>query len=166
MWTDRARSRRAWPLRSERRFWNPRGFSAVELLATLAVIAILATLAVPWLLTSLTAFTVSHGAREMRAALNQARTLAITTRQNICVQAAAGGYQFRQGSCGGPAWIGQDTNATGVFKPSSNIVVTGPAPIFTPFGTASQTGSLSVTGYAGGTSTTVTVWPTGRVTIP
>jgi hypothetical protein len=41
----------------------------------------------------------------------------------------------------------------------------GGAAIFTPFGTASQTTVITVS-VVGGNSTTVTVQPSGRVTIP
>lgn len=145
---------------------NARGFSLPELVTVLAVVAIMATLTAPWVLTSLPAFTVSRGARELQSALNQARMLAISTRQNICVQAGGGGYRFFQGGCTGAPWVGANTNSAGTFRLSNNVAVAGPSPIFTPFGTATQTGSLAVTGYGAGNSTTVTVWPSGRATIP
>lgn len=142
------------------------GFTVAELLVTLSVIAALATLTVPSMLTALNAFTTSRGAKDIQGALSQARMLAITTRQNICVQPTAGGYQFLQGGCTGPAWLGANTDGSGVFHPANSVVVAGPSPIFTPFGTATQTGSLSVSSYSGAGGTTVTVWPSGRVSIP
>lgn len=141
------------------------GFGIIELLVVVATIAILVTLTAPSMLGSIRAFTVNSGAREMQAVLNQARALAITTRQNICLQAVAGGYTFHKVTCAGDAWTGPDTNSAGTFRPSGSVTLAGGNLIFTPFGTASQTTTITVSGL-GGISTTVTVLPSGRVTIP
>jgi Tfp pilus assembly protein FimT len=140
------------------------GYSMTQLLVVIAVIGIMA-LAAPWVLATSRSFTVSRGAREIQAALNQARTVAITTRQNICFQALGGGYALRQGSCVGPAWTGLDTTAAGIFRPSESVTLTGGAALFTPFGTASQTTVITVRA-PGAAGLTVTVLPSGRVTIP
>jgi prepilin-type N-terminal cleavage/methylation domain-containing protein len=140
------------------------GFSLPELLVTCSIIAIMAGLTVPWIATASRAYKISRGAREIQAALNQARSLAITTRQNICFQSVSGGYRYRQGTCGGTAWVGLDTSSNGTFTPSSGATLSGGSPIFTPFGTASTTAVITVS--ASGKSTTVTVLPSGRVTIP
>lgn len=142
------------------------GFGIVELLVLMATTAIIVTLTAPSMLGAVRAFTVNSGAREMRAVLNQARALAITTRQNICLQAVAGGYTFHQGTCAGPAWTtGPNVNGAGTFRPSGSVTLAGGNLIFTPFGTASQTTIITVSGL-GGISTTVTVSPSGLVTIP
>src|ERR1700675_855694 len=110
------------------------GFSLVELLVLMATLAIIVTVTVPSILGIVRAFTVNSGAREMRAVLNQARALAITTRQNICLQAVAGGYTFHRGTCAGPTWTGPDTNAAGTFRPSgSGVTLAGGNPIFSQF---------------------------------
>lgn len=131
----------------------------------MVIIGIMATLTIPMILTMTKPLTMSRGAREIQAALNQARTLAITTRQNICFQAVVGGYAFLQGSCAGAAWIGPDTTGTGVFRPADTVTMSGGGAVFTPFGTASTTAVITVS-VPGGKSTTVTVQPSGRVTIP
>ena len=141
------------------------GFSLSELLVYLSVLGAMATVALPTAWTYLPAATASGGAREIRAILGQARMVAITTRQNICVQAAAGGFQLLQGTCAGVPWVGPDTNASGVIALSNDVTVSGPAPVFTAFGTASTSGTVTV--YHGGiNSLTVTVQPSGQVTIP
>jgi len=141
------------------------GFSLSELLVYLSVLGAMATVALPTAWTYLPAATASGGAREIRAILGQARMVAITTRQNICVQAAAGGFQLLQGTCAGVPWVGPDTNASGVIALSNDVSVSGPAPVFTAFGTASTSGTVTV--YRGGSnSLTVTVQPSGQVTIP
>lgn len=141
------------------------GFSLSELLVCLSVLGAMATVALPTLWTYLPAAAASGGAREIRAILSQARMVAITTRQNICVQAVAGGFQLLQGTCAGVAWVGPDTNASGVIALSNDVSFIGPAPVFTAFGTASTSGVVTVS-HGSGNSLTVTVQPSGQVTIP
>ena len=141
------------------------GFSLSEMLVSISVLGVLATVALPTAWTLFPAATTRGGAREIQAALNQARMVAIQTRQNICVQTVPGGMQLLQGSCAGAAWIGLDTNSAGVIAVSNDVSLSGDSPIFTPFGTASTTGVLMVT-HASGVSLTVTVQPSGQVTIP
>jgi Tfp pilus assembly protein FimT len=141
------------------------GFSISELLVCISVLGAMATIALPTAWTYLPAAAASGGAREIRAILSQARMVAITTRQNICVQTVAGGFQLLQGSCAGAAWIGPDTSATGVIALSNDVTFSGPAPVFTAFGTASTSGVVTVS-HGAGTSVTVTVQPSGQVTIP
>ncbi len=141
------------------------GFSLSELLVSISIIGAMSTIALPTAWTYLPAAAASGGAREIRAILSQARMVAITTRQNICVQTVAGGFRLLQGTCVGAAWVGPDTSATGVIALSNNVTFSGPAPVFTAFGTASTSGVVSVS-HGGGTSVTVTVQPSGQVTIP
>ena len=68
------------------------------------------------------------GAREIQAVLMQARMVAISTRQSICAQPVAGGYQYLQGNCGGAPWMGPSMNASGVAPVSSNVVASGVIP--------------------------------------
>jgi prepilin-type N-terminal cleavage/methylation domain-containing protein len=141
------------------------GFSISELLVAMSVLGAMATIALPTAWTYLPAAAASGGAREIRAILSQARMVAITTRQSICVRTVAGGFQLLQGTCAGAAWIGPDTSATGVIPLSNDVTFSGPAPVFTAFGTASTSGVVTVS-HGSGTSLTVTVQPSGQVTIP
>jgi Tfp pilus assembly protein FimT len=157
-------------LRRERRLVailaDQAGVSLSELVVVCAITALVAGLSIPWTISANRAFNASRGAREIQAALNQARAVAITTRQTISFCPVTGGYAFRQGTCaGGTAWVGPDTNASGVFRQSTAVTLTGASPVFTPFGTASTTGTITVTS-ATGTSQTVTVRASGRITIP
>ncbi|MFZ1061441.1 MAG: prepilin-type N-terminal cleavage/methylation domain-containing protein [Candidatus Rokuibacteriota bacterium] len=145
---------------------SQKGFSAAELLVVIAIIGIMAAIAIPSMLAYWPTATVQGAARDLQGGLTRAKTLAITTRQNICVEVLAGGYRFRQGGCGGGAWVGAGTSATGLFSAPENVTFTSPAnPIFTQFGTASQTAILTVTGPSNRTLT-VTVLPSGWVRIP
>lgn len=131
----------------------------------MSVLGVLATVALPTAWTLLPSATARGGAREIQAVLNQARMVAIQTRQNICVRSVTGGFRLLQGTCAGAAWIGQDMNETGMIALSNDVVWSGASPVFTAFGTASTTGVLTVH-HASGSTLTVTVQPSGQVTIP
>jgi Tfp pilus assembly protein FimT len=140
------------------------GFSLPELVASAGLIGVLATVALPMGLSYLPAAQARSGAREIQAILMQARMVAISTRQVICAQSVAGGYQYLQGGCGGVPWVGSSTNASGVAAVSNNVIASGVSPLFTPFGTASVPSVVSVS--YGAQILTVTVQPSGQVTIP
>jgi len=145
------------------------GYTLAELLVVLAVIGIMAFIAVPFLLTYTSGATIDYGARELRSGLNRAKLMAVTTRQPVCVQPTADGYQFFQNTtCTGTPWSGTGTDANGVFRLANNMTATlaaGANPVFNQFGVAVQTGTLRVTGPTGG-SMTVSVEASGRVRIP
>ena len=151
--------------RWRRRLLGSAGFSLSELAVGMSVVGVLASIALPTAWTMLPAATARGGAREIQAALNQARMVAIQTRQNVCVRAVAGGLKLLQGTCAGTAWVGQDTSDSGVITLSSAAVPSGTWPVFTPFGTASTSGVLTVHDPSG-SSVTVTVQPSGQVTTP
>src|SRR6266850_1858286 len=151
------------PSSSRNHRWTA-GFSMPELVASAGLLGALATVALPMGLTYLPAAQARSGAREIQAVLMQARMVAITTRQAICAQPVAGGYRYLQGGCGGVPWVGSSTNASGVASVSNNVVASGVAPVFTPFGTASVPSVVSVS--HGAQTLTVTVQPSGQVTIP
>ena len=144
-----------------------RGCSLSELLVAIAVIATMSLASLPFLLTYLPSVTLTWAARDMQSALNRAKLLAVTTRQSICVQVIPGGYQFLTVNCAGTSWKGSGTDSGGTFRLPNNITASnaGSSPIFTKFGTASQTGTITVTG-PGGQSRTVTVSAMGRIVIP
>ena len=146
-----------------------RGWSLAELLVVIAVIAILAAISIPLFITYLQSSTVRAGAQEMRTALNQAKQLAITRRQNICVQPVGNGFQFQPNACGSAPLIMPGTDGTGTFRVQNNVAVTvsagNVAPVFTPLGAAAPAGQLTVTGPAGN-ALTVTVSGAGRITTP
>lgn len=150
--------------RPSRNHYRIAGFSMPELVASAGLIGVLATVALPMGLNYLPAAQARSGAREIQAILMQARIVAITTRQVICAQPVAGGYQYLQGGCGGVPWVGSSTNASGVAAVSNNVIASGVSPLFTPFGTASVPSVVSVS--YGAQTLTVTVQPSGQVTIP
>jgi type IV pilus assembly protein PilA len=147
-----------------------RGFSLLELIVVVAVIGIVLAIALPQFFTYYGSASATAGVQEMRTALYRAKQLAITLRQSVCVTIAGGTpptYQFRLGGCGGPVWVGDGTDAGGNFALQNGVALSngGPSPIFTPLATASQAGSLTVTGH-NGAARVVTVTPSGHITLP
>ena len=142
------------------------GYTMTELLVVVAVLGAIGGTVLISVMTYLPAASVRWGAAELQSAVNRGKMLAVSTRQNVCVQLVAGGYRFRQINCGGIVWTGPGTDAAGTMRLANNVTITSAAsPIFTPFGTATQTAQFTVTG-AGARTTTVTVAATGRVTVP
>jgi prepilin-type N-terminal cleavage/methylation domain-containing protein len=153
---------------SRRALRSEHGYSMAELIVVVAIIGIMAFIAVPFMLSYIPGATVNYAATELQSGLNRAKFLAVSTRQQVCVQPAAGGYQFLTGGCAGAVWLGTGTSSTGVFGVSNNVTVAlsaGLNPIFNQFGVAAQTGTFTVTG-ATGLQQTVTVQASGAVTIP
>jgi len=141
------------------------GFTLAELLIALAVLGILTGAAIPLIASAARALTMKGAAREIQAALLEARALAVTTGQNICFKPVSGGFAYLTVSCTGTPWLGANTSRSGTFLLDENVTTSGGAAIFTPFGTASQTTTITVRA-TGGSTTTVTVKPSGQVTIP
>jgi Tfp pilus assembly protein FimT len=149
---------------------NQQGFTVAELVVICAIIGIVSTIAIPTFMNALQTMRSRGAVAEMKTGLNRAKQLAITTRQNICVQAVAGGgYRFLLGGCLGGAWIGTGTTAAGNLILSNNVAITngGNGPVFTPLGTVTNgvNSTFTLAPPAGPTST-VTVTPAGRITSP
>ncbi len=155
---------------------NRKGFSMAELLVVAAVIGILALIVIPLWISYGPAATLTGGARQVQAGLNQARQLAIGTRQNISVPIVPpngfrllGNFNFIP-NCQSPnppcAWTGPGTDGAGTIRIASNVSIAnaGASPIFTSFGNASQTATFTLTGPQARTIP-VSVCPSGRVII-
>ena len=148
--------------------FSRRGYTVTELVMTLAVIGGLFALFVPFFVTYLGAGAQAAAVKEVRAALNEAKQLAVSTRQDICVVAPGGPtYQLRQGACSGPAWIGSGSDSIGSYRLESALAISIPGgnPVFTPLGTA-QTAALVIITPTAGDATTVSVTQAGRIGTP
>ena len=146
------------------------GWTLLELMVVCAIIGILVTITIPVIARYTRAATIRAGSQEMRTALMQAKQLAITRRQNICVQPVVvpfNGYQFHLNNCAGAAIVLPGTDGTGTFRLQNNVRVVALAgpPVFTPLGAANPGGQLRVTGPSGDTLT-ITISAAGRVTSP
>ena len=148
------------------RLGDERGHSMTELLVTMAVIAIISITATISIFSALPALRARWAARDIQDGLNRGRMLALSTRQNMCVEVLATSYRFRRGTCAGVIWADALTDANGVMSVSGNPSLSSTAsPLFTPFGNATQTGIVTVA-VTGSSAQTVTVTASGRVTIP
>jgi prepilin-type N-terminal cleavage/methylation domain-containing protein len=145
------------------------GFTAVELLVTIAVIGILSALSIPFFLNYLQAAQITVEAQQVRTLLNQARQLAIVQNGSVCVQVAAPTQlrYYLNGTCTGTAWTGSGTDSAGNINLPQGITVTASAnPVFSYLGAALPAATYTMTNVATGSALTVSITTSGRITIP
>ena len=144
------------------------GFTLAELVAVIAVIGILAVMAVPAFLTYYRAAGLKSGAQQVATLISQARELAIKENQDVCVTLPTAAHvSYKLGSCGGGAWVGAGTDATGRISLSPGITATASAnPIFNYVGSALPAAVYTLTYTQTGATLTVSVAASGRITIP
>jgi MSHA pilin protein MshC len=151
---------------SSRRRPNEAGFSMAELIVVVGVIGIIMAASAPFFLSYLRTSSVRAGAEEMASVLNRARQLAIRDNSSMCVTGDGTRAQYRVGSCGGAVWTGPGTDATGFIQLANGITVSSTQNVvFTYIGTATTAGSYTVSNPQGSGTLSVTVAPSGRVSI-
>ena len=151
----------------DRRAWRRNGFTVVELMVAVSLIAILATFAAPKFRSYLQQAEVQASGREVQAILANARSEAIKRNCNVVVTRVTGGFQFATVGCGvdGPLVVTGMTSG-GVFKTSSAVAITGGTSVqFSRLGSASSQTTFTLTSTKYNTTMTVTVSPTGRATL-
>ena len=143
------------------------GFSLAELIVLLAVIGILTAFSVPMMLTYWRTSTLMAGAREVAAALNSARELAIRENKNVCVTTTDGTrLQYHLGTCAAAPWTGPVTDGGGNIGLDNRVTVSATANVtFNYLGAAIQAGSYTVLSPSGAGTLSVTVVQNGRVSI-
>jgi type II secretion system protein H len=147
---------------------NPRGFALVELMVVVAITGVLATLLAPTLLSYLRTSALQAGARELAAAINLGRQLAIAQNTAVCVEVSGGSLRLRMGGCAGSIWTGLGTDASGAIKISESsglLINTAANIVFTALGAASPAGTYTVTHPANGETKSVVVAATGRISV-
>jgi prepilin-type N-terminal cleavage/methylation domain-containing protein len=148
-----------------RRWLNEAGFSLMELIVVIGVIAIIMAASAPFFLSFLRTSALQSGAEEMATVLNRARHLAIRDNTSMCVTVNATRVQYQVPTCPGIVWTGPGTDATGFIQLANNIRVTSAQnAVFTYLGTAAV-GTYTVTNPQGGGTMSVTVALSGRVSI-
>ena len=148
-----------------------RGFSFLELMVTIAIIALATAISMPSLFTYWRGATLRAAAEELAAGLNRGRQLAIAQNQRACIEVVDSQYRYwtsPSGACAAPAtkWIGPGTDANGFLRPANNVTFTANAnPVFDYLGAAVTGATLTVTNPPGPTTLKVVVSVSGRVQI-
>ena len=147
---------------------NARGFALVELMAAVAVAGLLAVLVAPTLASYARTSALQAVARELAAAINLGRQIAITHNTVVCVEAGGASIRLRRGGCGGAVWTGPGTDAGGAIRISgagSFVISTTANVVFSDLGAASPAGTYTVTNRVTGATRAVVVAATGRVSV-
>ncbi len=134
------------------------GFTVLELMVAIGIATVVLGVAVPSFLDWLPTLRLSSAARQVATDLQVARMKAISRNTSYTVNFIASTYTFTPGT-------GTDTDSRdiGQLYPGISISPTPPNPVFTPRGTASTTGTITL---SNGTATKLIVVSTvGRVTI-
>ena len=142
------------------------GFSATELIVTVALISILMAASAPFFLSYLRTSALRGGAEEMVTVLHRARQIAIRDNTSMCVTSSGTRVQFRIATCAGTVWTGPGTDTTGFIQLANNITVASPQnAVFTYMGTATTPASYTVTNPRDNRTMSVAVTAAGRVSI-
>ena len=146
---------------------NARGFTLAELMVAVAVAGCLAVLVVPMLLSYARTSALLAAARELAAALNLGRQVAITYNTTVCVEASGASIRLRRGGCGGTVWAGPGTDDAGAIRISepSFLITTTANVVFSDLGAASPAGTYTVTNRVNGATRAVVVAATGRISV-
>lgn len=144
---------------------RPRGFSTIELLAVVTMLALLFAGATPLVL-GWRMSTLSAAAEELKALLNTARTLAITQNTSVCVTGVGAGIRLFVGGCAGPVWTGPGTSNDGLIALTSSVrIIAGSPVVFTYLGAAVPAGSYTLEEPRDRASLRVVVSASGRIAV-
>lgn len=145
-----------------RRRGIPRGFTLVELLIAVAVIAVITAIGMPLMLSALRAASIQAGAEELASALNGARQLAVAQNRPVCATYAGDIVRYRLGAaCDvdfAPPREVRLTSGVTVTSASANVR-------FTYLGAAEQAVNFTVTDPHDNRTLTVAVATSGRIRI-
>lgn len=164
---------RATARRSDVYYWtvarrvDSRGFSLIELLVLMAVVAIITTVSAPAFVSYWRSATLQGGARELATLINRGRQLAISQNTTVCVNQSANKVQFLKGGCAGTVWTGPGTDGGGWFTLANGVTVSSTTAnvVFNFMGAATTSGVYTVTNPINNASMHVTVSLAGRVTV-
>lgn len=145
------------------RCFDQAGFTVMELFVVIGLLGVLMAISTPFLLSYVRTSAVRAGAEELATVLNRARQLAIKDNKSMCVTSDAGRVKYFLG-CTATVWTGLGTDSLGFIQLTNGISVTGGPVTFTYIGTASTSGTYTVTGPQGATLRVV-VAPSGRIAI-
>ena len=155
---------------------SERGYTLLELIIAIALIAIVTAIGFPLYLSFSRAQETDGAARELKIALNQARQLAIARNTSFSVEMQTS-PQNRLRFCTGTAtpcptaavWTGAGTDGSGWMKiDNSARIVLAPTITFSALGAATPSGTLRVQNSSLTSCLDVVVNPSGgsRITAP
>lgn len=146
-----------------------RGFSLVELLIVITACGLLMAVSIPLALTYHQGAQVTAGAQHVRALLNQARQLAMDQKGFVCVQVPSPTQVsfYPNATCSGTPWTGPITDSAGNvnLQPGFTLSVTA-NPVFDYLGRALPAATFTITNSTTGSTVTVSVSASGRISIP
>lgn len=128
------------------------GFTVMELLAAITIASILMAVAVPHLLDWLPTLRLSSAARQVATDLQVARMRAISQNASNTITFSGSTYSYNGNS-----------RDVGALFPGITISSAPTNPVFTPRGTASTTGTITLTN--GSATKNIVVSAVGRVNI-
>ena len=145
-----------------------RGFSLVEVMVVVAIVAMLGVAGTPSLLSYWHTAALHAGVRELSTAINLARQLAISRKTAVCVDVAGTTARLRLGGCNGTLWIGPVTDALGglrIADPAILDISANARVVFTPLGAASPSATYTLTHARTLASRAVVVAASGRISV-
>lgn len=140
------------------RLTETRGFTLVEIIVALAILAILISLAYVPLMNLVDKYRLEKAVGEVRAALNTGRAKAILDGLNYRVRFAANRCEIEKYDEDAKAWI---IEAAAGFEGAA--VEANNNPVFTPEGTVTNLATIRVANRRGGYKLTLAI--TGRIKI-
>jgi prepilin-type N-terminal cleavage/methylation domain-containing protein len=139
---------------------SQKGFTLIEMLVTVGVMAVVASIAVPNAVRLVSIYQLSSAANEVAFEIGRAKMQAVAQHTFVRLVFKDGGTLYRQtASSSNGSW----TDATGFVRLPRNTSVSGTGPTFGNNGVASSNGVIEVRNGAG--AKTVQYNILGRVTI-
>lgn len=144
---------------------HPKGFTLIEMLVALAIVAIGVTLAAPNITGFLAQLRLNAATRNLASDLRKAQSISI--QRNIALQVTVDSPTHYYMNNPGPVPTTTPVLQTNAAMQVPGITIVGPAanPVFRPNALVQNPGTYTVNG-PNGQSRTVTLWSVGRVTIP
>ncbi len=145
------------------------GFSLAELLVVIAITGIVIGVGVPMVLSYYHSAQVTTGAQQVRTLLNLARQIAVDQRTFVCVHVPTPTQMsfYVNTTCTGTPWVGSITDSAGniALQPGFTLSASD-SPVFDYLGRALPGMTYTVTNSTTGSTLTVSIATSGRVTIP
>jgi prepilin-type N-terminal cleavage/methylation domain-containing protein len=145
------------------------GFSLVELLIAIAACGVLIAVSIPLVLSYHQSAQVTAGGQHVRTLLNPARQLAMNQKGFVCVHLPNPTQMsfYSNSACTGTPWTGTITDAAGHvnLEPGFTLAATAD-PVFDYLGRALPAATYTITNATTGSTVTVSVYTSGRITIP